>query len=209
MSASGVTNRLVRLETMCSSGGEESHAERELNGSEEGEDARTDEEGEGVGGEGETRTADWRVRTGPRNKPTAGKNTKQHTCRSATGAHNCTMGRGRTHHHVSKKKSAIRAKSSLVEETNSIHGLHCFFKPNSTANFQTIPDESVTCIAVKEDRLQIIMSRVFFEGGNRRTLGKRESGKIHQLVGVQRDHVENRHRARNNRLQKSCSREMQ
>ena len=49
---------------------EEGYAEQELNGLEEGEDAMTDEEGEGVEGEGEG-TADWRVRAGPRNKPTA------------------------------------------------------------------------------------------------------------------------------------------
>ena len=39
---------------------------KRLNGLEEGEDAMADEEGEG-----ETGTADWRVRAGPRNKPTA------------------------------------------------------------------------------------------------------------------------------------------
>ena len=33
-----------------------------------------------------------------------GKNTKQHPCRSAIGAH-CMMGRGRFHHHVSTKRS--------------------------------------------------------------------------------------------------------
>ena len=55
---------------------------------EEGEDATTDEEGEGVDGDGEAGAADWRVRAGPRNKPTEkGKNMKQHTCRSAIGAH--------------------------------------------------------------------------------------------------------------------------
>ena len=43
------------------------------------------------------------------------------------------------------------------------------------------------------------------EEGNRRTVDKRHSGKIHQLVRVQRDHVEKRHRAGNNRVQKSCS----
>ena len=47
-----------------------------------------------------------------------------------------------------------------------------FLNPNSIANFQTIPDESVTGIAVKEDRHQNIMSSVVFEKGNRRTLGK-------------------------------------
>ena len=44
--------------------------EQELNGFEEGEDAMTDEEGEGVEGE-EAGTADWRVRSGPGNKPSA------------------------------------------------------------------------------------------------------------------------------------------
>ena len=57
--------------TKCSSGGEECYAQKELNGLEEGEDAMTDEEGEGVGGEGEAGTADRRVRAGPRNTSTA------------------------------------------------------------------------------------------------------------------------------------------
>ena len=43
--------------------------------------------------------------------------------------------------------------------------------PNSIANFQTIPDEPVTGIAVKENRRQNMMSSVIFEEGNRRTLG--------------------------------------
>ena len=43
-------NKLVRPGTKCSSGSEESHAEQELNGLEEGEDEMTDEEG-AVGGE--------------------------------------------------------------------------------------------------------------------------------------------------------------
>ena len=49
---------------------------------------------------------------------------------------------------------------------------YSFLKPNSIANFQTIPDESVTGIAVKEDRRQNIMSSVVFEEGNRRTFGQ-------------------------------------
>ena len=88
MSGSSVTNKPVRPRAKCRSGGEESHAVQELNGLEEGEDATTDEEGEGVDGEGEAGEVDWRVRAGPRNKPTEkGKNMKQHTCRSAIGAH--------------------------------------------------------------------------------------------------------------------------
>ena len=49
---------------------QEHFAEQELNGLEEDEDVMTDEEG-GVEGGGEAGTADWRVRAGPKNKPTA------------------------------------------------------------------------------------------------------------------------------------------
>ena len=40
-----------------------------------------------------------------------------------------------------------------------------FLKPSSTVNFQTIPDESVKCIAVKEDGHQNIMSSVVLKKG--------------------------------------------
>ena len=40
-----------------------------------------------------------------------------------------------------------------------------FLKPNSAASSQTIPAESVTCIAVKEDRHQNIMSSVVLKKG--------------------------------------------
>ena len=60
MSGSNVTNKLVRLWTKCNES-EESCAEQELNGLEEGEDAMTDDEGEGFDGERETGAADWRV----------------------------------------------------------------------------------------------------------------------------------------------------
>ena len=42
---------------------------------------------------------------------------------------------------------------------------YCFLKPNSFANFQTIADESVTCIAVKEDRHQNSTSSVVLKKG--------------------------------------------
>ena len=86
MSGSSVPNKPVRPRTKCSSESEESCAEQELNGSEEGEDAMTDEEGEGVGGEGEAGTADWRVEE-TNLLQEKGKNMKQHSCRSAIGAH--------------------------------------------------------------------------------------------------------------------------
>ena len=71
-----------------------------------GDDAITDEEGEGFGG-GEAGTAVWRVRA--------------------------------------KKRCEDLSRRPIT-------AMDCYFlTPNSTANSQTIPDESVTCIAVKED----------------------------------------------------------
>ena len=161
MSGSSVTNKLARLRVMCSGESEERCAEQELNGLEEGEDAMTDEEVEGFEGEGEAGTADWRVGTGPRNKP----NAKEREEREATHmplfdwcAH-CMMGRGRTHLHVSKKRSEDLSRTPLTALD------YDFFKPISTAGSQTIPDESVTCMAVKEDRHQNIMSSVVLKNG--------------------------------------------
>ena len=141
MSGSSVTNKLVRLKTRCSSGGEESYAEQELNGLEEGEDEMTDEEGEGVEGEGEAGTAGWIVRVGPRNKLTA-RETVEHEATPMPFRDWCThcmMGRGRTHQHVSKQKSENLSRRPII-------AMDCYFlKPNSAASSQTIPEESVTC----------------------------------------------------------------
>ena len=69
------------------------------------------------------------------------------------------MGGGRTHHHVSKKNSEdLSSRPTIVMD-------HYFLKPNSTVNSQTIPDESVTCIAVKEDRHQNIVRSVVLKKG--------------------------------------------
>ena len=94
VSGPSVTHKLVRPRTKYSSDSEESCAEQELYGLEEGEDTMKDEEGEGAAG-----TADWRVRTGPRNKPTA-QEMEEHEATQMPfrdwRAH-CMMGRGRTH----------------------------------------------------------------------------------------------------------------
>ena len=161
MSGSSVTNKLVRSRTKCSSESKESCAEQELNGLGEGEDAMTDEEGEGVECEGEAGTALWRVRAGPRDKPTA----RSREAHEATHmpfrdwcAH-CMMGRDRTHHHVSKKKCEDLSRRPITAMD------HHFLKPNSTASPQTMPDESLTCIAAKEDRHQNFMSSVVVKKG--------------------------------------------
>ena len=145
----------------------ESYVKQELNGLEEGEDSMTDEEGKGAEAEGQGGTPEWRVRAGPRNKPTA-REREEHEATHMPFRDWCThcmMGRGRTRHHVSKKRS-----EDLSRRATSVMD-YSFLKPNSIADSQTIPDESVTCIAVKEDRHQNIM-------------GKGESRKNHQLVWV-------------------------
>ena len=76
------------------------------------------------------------------------------------GAHtHCMMGRGRPHHHVTKKGSEdVSKRPTIVMDRH-------FLKPNSTANSQTISNESVTCIAVKEDRHQNIMNSLVLKQG--------------------------------------------
>ena len=59
----------------------------------------SDEEGDEIDGEEELAAPDWRVRAGPRNRP--------------THAH-CVMGRGRTHHHVAKQKSEDQSRRPII-----------------------------------------------------------------------------------------------
>ena len=74
------------------------------------------------------------------------------------GCAHCIMGRGRTHHHASKKRSGLVKDQQQLCTT-------IFLKPNSSANSQTVPDESVTCIAVEEDIHQNIVSSVVLKTG--------------------------------------------
>ena len=146
VSGSSVTNKPVRPRTKCSNVSAESGAEQELNGLEEGEDAMTDEEGQGVEGEGEAGTADWRVGAGPRNKTYCkrkGRTRSNTHMPFPDGCAHCMMGRGRTHHHVSRERSEDFSKRPMTAMDYNI------LKPKFTLNSQTIPEESVTCIAVK------------------------------------------------------------
>ena len=91
-----------------------------------------DEEGEGVGGQGEAGTTDWRVRAGPRNKPTA-REREEHEATHMPFRDWCThcmTGTGRTHHHLSKKRSEDLSRRPIRAMD------YYFLKPNSTANSQ-------------------------------------------------------------------------
>ena len=124
MRGSSVTNKLVKPRTKCRSESEES----DLNSLEEGEDAMTDEEGEGVEGDGEAGTADCRVRAGPRNKPTA-REREEHDATHMSFRDwyiHCMIGRGRTHHHVSKKTSEDLSKRPIIAMDYFSHAkFHC------------------------------------------------------------------------------------
>ena len=87
------------------------------------------------------------VRTGPRNKPTQ-KEREEHEAPHVTFRDWCThcmMGRGRTHHHITKQKSEVQSRRpTIVTDWYLI-------KMNSAVNTQTRSQETVKCIAVKED----------------------------------------------------------
>ena len=148
MSDASVTNKPVRPRMKYSCESEESCAEQELNGLEEG-DAMTDEE-ERVEVEGEAETADWRVREGPRSEPTA-REREEHEATHMPFCDWCAywmISRDRTQHHESKKSSEDLSRRPIIAMDYN------FLQPNSTASSQAIPDELLTCIVVKKDRHQ-------------------------------------------------------
>ena len=79
--------------------------------------------------------------------------------RSATSTRGLGNHGGRTHHHVSKQKCGNLSRGPMIAMD------YYFLKPNSTVSSQTIPGESVTCIAVQEKRHQSIMSSVALKEG--------------------------------------------
>ena len=165
---------LCRVET-AENGRAERGEETELNGVEEGHDEMSDEEGEEIDGEGELATPDWRVRAGPRSKPTQ-REREEHEATHVPFrdwcAH-CMMGRGRSHHHVAKQKSEDQSRRPVIAMD------YFFMRMESSPSAQEIAEESITCIAVKEDRYQNVMSSVALKKGGRRAVDGREGGEIH------------------------------
>ena len=120
--------------------------ETELIGVEEERDGMSDEEGNGIDGEEELAAPDWRVRAGPRNKPTQ----RERREREATHVPfrdwcvHCMMGRGRTYHHVAKQRSEDQSRRPLIAMDYFFNGIS---------------------VAVKEDRHPNIMSGVAMKKG--------------------------------------------
>ena len=96
----------------------------------------SDEEVDGVEGEGELAPPERRARAGLRNRPTQ-KEWEEHEATHVPfrdGRTHCMMGRRRTHHHVTKQKSEDHwRRPTLAMEYN-------FMKVNSVVNTQTISE---------------------------------------------------------------------
>ena len=69
------------------------------------------------------------------------------------------MGRGRTHHHVAKQKNEDQSRRPITAMD------YFFTKMESLPSVQVISEESITCVAMKEDRHQNIMSSVALKKG--------------------------------------------
>ena len=161
MSGQATFDELVRPAALCTPGAagkkeSELCEEKELNGIREERNDTTDEEGDRVEDEGEFAAADWRVRAGPRSKPTQ-REREEHEATHVPFrdwcAH-CIMGRGRTHHHVAKQNSEDHSRRPIIAMD------YFFMRMESAPNVQAISEQSITCVAVKEDRHQNIMSSV-------------------------------------------------
>ena len=127
-----------------------------MNGAEEEREGMSDEEGNEIDGEQEIAAPDWRVRAGPRNKPTQREREEHEATHGPVRdwCVQCMMGRGRTHNHVAKQKSEDQSRRPVTAMD------YFFIRMEPTANVQAISEESITCVAVKEDRHQNIMSSV-------------------------------------------------
>ena len=153
MSGQAAFDKPVRPAAFCILG---AAGKTELNGIGEEHDDMSDEEGDRIKDEGEFAAPDWRVRAGPRNKPTQREREEHEATHMPFRdwcAH-CMMGRGRTHHHIAKQKSEDESRRPIIAMD------YFFMKMETTPSAQSIPEESITCVAVKEDRHQNIMSSV-------------------------------------------------
>ena len=105
-------------------------------------------EADGVDSDEESATPDWRVRAGPRNRPTQ-KKREEHEATHVQFRDWCThfmMGRGRTHHHATKQRSEDETRRPTFAMDYYV------MRMQPAVNSQTISEEAITCIAVNEDR---------------------------------------------------------
>ena len=166
MSGQAAFDEPVRPAALCTlgaAGKKESEwcEEKELNGIGEECNDMSDEEGYIIEDAGEFAAPDERVRAGPRNKPTQREREEHEATHMPFRdwcAH-CMMRRDRTHHHIAKQKSEDEFRRPIIAMD------YFFMKMESTPSAHSIPEESITCVAVKEDRHQNIMSSVALKRG--------------------------------------------
>ena len=166
MSGQAAFDKLVRPAALCRGVTTENRKAgwsegTELNRVEEESDQMSDEEGNEIDGEEELAAPDWRVRTGPKNMPTQREREEHeatHVPFQGWCVH-CMMGRGRTHRHVAKQKSEDQSRRPVIAMD------YFFMRMESVPNVQAISEESITCVAVKEDTYQNIMSSVALKKG--------------------------------------------
>ena len=127
---------------------------------EEGAGKMSEEAGDEVEGEGEVAPPGWRVRAGLRNKPTQKREgrTRRNTRTVQRLVH--TLHDGQRAHpsprHQTKERGSV-GKTIAMD--------FCFTEMTAVVKTQTMSEESVTCIAEKEDRHQNIMSSVALNKG--------------------------------------------
>ena len=85
------------------------------------------------------------VWAGPSNEPTH-KEREEHEATHVPfrdWCKHCVMGRGHTHHHITKQKSEDQSRRPTTAMD------HSFMKMKSVVKAQTMSEEAVTCVAVK------------------------------------------------------------
>ena len=124
---------------------------------------------------------------------------KQHTYCSETGATECMTVRGRTHRHFTNQKSEDQSRGPTIAMD------YHFMKMKSVMNVETMSRESVTCIAVKEDRHQNHMSSVALKKGFEEpwTIGR--VAKFMDMLGYREITLKSKDSTCHHSVQKSCS----
>ena len=119
VSGQAAFDKLVRRAKLCSgetaeNGKAERGEETELNGVTEGRDEMSDEEGGEIDGEEELAAPDWRVKAGPRSKPTQREREEHEATHARDWCAHCMMGRVRTHHHIAQQKSEDQSRRPII-----------------------------------------------------------------------------------------------
>ena len=139
----------------------------------------SDEGGDSIDGDEKFAAPDWRVRAGPRNKPTQ-KDREEHEAThvpSRGWCTHCMMGRGRTHHHITIQKSVDQSRKPTVAKD------YYSMKMKMVVSVQTLSGEAVTCIVVNVDRHQNLVSSVALKTGVEEPWAIERVAKFSHLLG--------------------------